>query len=228
MDIWSDGQTDNVVSWWVQGTWEEVVQGPGGKESAYFPGLLRNGGLALKTQGTANRMYKYWQSQERDTLIKNNIKFALCIRKFWRDRVLSHIWLTASSYIALLPIPSEFPYTWGKFLFSFLSVYKNKKWLCGLKMSRTVCTLTWKHCLRLGLENLYRLWQLTRSDPYWARICSCLRSPGIDSKESIPPAFVPGGLVRQIGPPGWESIPGLKRFTNSGSGHFCLRAPALD
>ncbi len=58
----SDGQTDKVVTWWVQGTWEEVVQGPGGKESAYFPGLLRNGGLALKTQGTVLQ-------DERDTLI---------------------------------------------------------------------------------------------------------------------------------------------------------------
>ena len=32
----------------VQGTWEEA---PKAKESAYFPGMLRNGGLALKTQG---------------------------------------------------------------------------------------------------------------------------------------------------------------------------------
>ncbi len=43
--------------------------------------------------------------------------------------------------------------------------------------------------------------------PLWirARIFKRLRSPGIDSEESIPP--------------GWESIPGLlKRFTNTGSG----------
>jgi hypothetical protein len=74
MDGRTDGQMDQVVTWWVQGTWEEVVQGPGGKESAYFPGLLRNGGLALKKQGTANRMSKNGQSHDRDTLIKNRIK----------------------------------------------------------------------------------------------------------------------------------------------------------
>jgi hypothetical protein len=60
------------VTWWIQGTWEEVVQGPGGKESAYFPGLLRNGGLALKTQGTAYRMSKNGQSRERNTAKKEN------------------------------------------------------------------------------------------------------------------------------------------------------------
>ncbi len=38
----------------------------------------------------------------------------------------------------------------------------------------------------------------------WARICERLRSPRIDSKESIPP--------------GWASIPGLdKMFSNTGS-----------
>ncbi len=42
--------------------------------------------------------------------------------------------------------------------------------------------------------------------PSRARIYKRLRSPGIDSKESIPPD--------------WESIPELlKKFTNSGSGH---------
>jgi hypothetical protein len=76
MDGRTDGQKDQVVTWWVQGTWEEVVQGPGGKESAYFPGLLRNGGLALKTQGTAYSMSKNGQSHERETLIKKKIKFS--------------------------------------------------------------------------------------------------------------------------------------------------------
>jgi hypothetical protein len=49
-------------------------------------------------------------------------------------------------------------------------------------------------------------------------------SPEIDSKESIPPAYVAwrAGIVElgcRFGPPCWESIPGLrKRFTNTGSG----------
>ncbi len=48
----------------------------------------------------------------------------------------------------------------------------------------------------------------------WARICKCLRSPGIDSKESIPPAYVAwraGTSNRVVVParPCWESIPGL-------------------
>ncbi len=58
------------------------------------------------------------------------------------------------------------------------------------------------------------------------RICKCLRSPGIDSEESIPPAYVAwrAGTTNRVsygtGPPGWESIPGLfKRFTNTGSGY---------
>jgi hypothetical protein len=58
---------------------------------------------------------------------------------------------------------------------------------------------------------------------YRARICKRLRSPGIDFKESIPPAYVASRAGTSIGfragPPGWESIPGLhKKFTNSGSG----------
>ena len=56
-----------------------------------------------------------------------------------------------------------------------------------------------------------------------ARICKRFRSPGIDSKESIPPAYVSlradtSNRVATV-PPGWKSIPGLlKRFTNTGSG----------
>ncbi len=66
-------------------------------------------------------------------LIKNKIKGNKEIR---RDRMQSHIWLTSSSYMGkicafphqlgspssymtLHPIPSEFPYIWGKILFSF-------------------------------------------------------------------------------------------------------------
>jgi hypothetical protein len=79
------------VPWWIQGTWEEVVQGPGGKESAYFPGLLRNGGLALKTQGTVYRMSINGQSHERDTLLKRKIKLSAYMRKFRRDWLKCHI-----------------------------------------------------------------------------------------------------------------------------------------
>jgi hypothetical protein len=54
---------------------------------------------------------------------------------------------------------------------------------------------------------------------YRARICKRLRSPDIDSKESIPPAHVAWRAAKSNrlvvpGPPGWESIPGLlTRFT---------------
>ncbi len=65
------------------------------------------------------------------------------------------------------------------------------------------------------------------------RICKRLRSPGIDSKESIPPAYVAWrASIRQIGlsyrpAQGWKSIPGLlKRFTNTGS-EVRLLEPAL-
>jgi hypothetical protein len=47
-------------------------------------------------------------------------------------------------------------------------------------------------------------------------------SPEIDSKESIPPASVAWRAVKwgcRTGPPGWISIPGLrKRFTTLSSG----------
>jgi hypothetical protein len=52
---------------------------------------------------------------------------------------------------------------------------------------------------------------VNRRDPkrnamYRACICNLLRSPGIDSEESVPPGL------------GWESILGLfKSFTNAGS-----------
>jgi hypothetical protein len=59
---------------------------------------------------------------------------------------------------------------------------------------------------------------------YRARICKRLCSPGIDSKESILPAYVASLAGRYVkkgcrtGLPGWESIPGLlKRFKNKGS-----------
>ncbi len=57
-----------------------------------------------------------------------------------------------------------------------------------------------------------------------ARICKRLRRPGIDSEDSIPPAYVAwrAGTTNRVVlpvPPGWESIPGLlKRFTHTGSG----------
>jgi hypothetical protein len=83
------------------------------------------------------------------------------------------------------------------------------------------------------VSELYNsLWGLETVGPYrpiGASICKCLRSPGIDSKESIPPAYVAwraGTSNRVVVParPGWESIPGLlKRFTNSGSGYLGWR-----
>jgi hypothetical protein len=48
------------------------------------------------------------------TLIKKRIKFSSYIRKSKRER------LTASSYVTkYLPLPSEFPYIWGKLYFLF-------------------------------------------------------------------------------------------------------------
>jgi hypothetical protein len=53
--------------------------------------------------------------------------------------------------------------------------------------------------------------------PYRARICKRLRRPGIDSKESIPPAYVAcrAGTSKRgcrTGRPGCESIPGLLKI----------------
>ncbi len=71
------------------------------------------------------------------TLLKKIIKFFLYIRKFRREQLQSHIWLTASSYMGkclrissyirkpyliymtLQLLHSEFPYIWGKFYFLF-------------------------------------------------------------------------------------------------------------
>ncbi len=127
MDGQTDGQTDKVVTWWVQGTWEEVVQGPGGgKESAYFPGLLRNGGLALKTQGTTCRISK--NGHERCITDKKENEIFLMYKEIQKGSVAvsymsPHIWLniwtfssytvlgrSPSSYITLQPISSEFSY----------------------------------------------------------------------------------------------------------------------
>jgi hypothetical protein len=42
----------------VQSTWEDVGKlGGQTKESNYFPGMLRNGGLALKTQGKESNYF---------------------------------------------------------------------------------------------------------------------------------------------------------------------------
>ncbi len=83
---------------------------------------------------------KEWQRERmflfRYTLLKKKIKFSSYIRKFRRDQLQSHIWLTASSYkikhlrisswkpypMTLQLLPSEFPYIWGKFCFLFISV----------------------------------------------------------------------------------------------------------
>ncbi len=67
------------------------------------------------------------------TLIKTKIKFSSHVRKFRIERLQSHKRLTAlvnicafphilgspSSYMTLQPLPSEFPYLWGKFRFLF-------------------------------------------------------------------------------------------------------------
>ena len=47
---------------------------------------------------------------------------------------------------------------------------------------------------------------------FWVRICKRLRSPGVDSKESIQPTYVACGRLRQIG---LSYRP--TRFTNTGS-----------
>ncbi len=71
------------------------------------------------------------------TLIKNKIKFSLYLRKYRREQLQSHIWLTSSlymvkylrissyiigspsSYMTLQPLPSEIFNIWGKFYFIF-------------------------------------------------------------------------------------------------------------
>ncbi len=73
------------------------------------------------------------------TLKKRETQFSSYIRKSRRERLQSHIWLTASSYmtkflrissyLTLEPLPFEFPHIWGKFSFFFISadhhVYNN-------------------------------------------------------------------------------------------------------
>ncbi len=68
----------------------------------------------------------------------------------------------------------------------------------------------------LGLE----LYSAARVYEVRARISKRSRSPGIDSKESIPPAYVAwrASPSNRVVVPAWESIPELlKRLTNSGS-----------
>ncbi len=83
--------------------------------------------------------------KEVDTLVKKK-KNVLIYKEIQKGLVASHIWLTASSckvkywrissyirksflnYMTLHPIPSEFPYIWGKFSFLFLSV-QQQYWL---------------------------------------------------------------------------------------------------
>ncbi len=79
----------------------------------------------------------YEEIQIADTLIKKKTKFSSNIRKSGRERLQSHICLTASScmtkylsispyikkpfpsYMTLQQLPSEFPKKWGKFYFLF-------------------------------------------------------------------------------------------------------------
>ncbi len=69
------------------------------------------------------------------TLIKKKTKFSSHIRKDRKERLQSqppHIWLNICAFphilgilsksMTLQPLPSEFPYIWGKFIFFFISV----------------------------------------------------------------------------------------------------------
>ncbi len=77
------------------------------------------------------------------TMIKKKIQFFSYIRKFRRDQLQSHVWLTASSYmpnICAFPhilgspsswmtlhlIPSEFPYIWGNFFFFYQCTLRHR------------------------------------------------------------------------------------------------------
>ncbi len=55
---------------------------------------------------------------------KKENKIPSYIRKSRRERLQSHIWPTASSFMTLQPLQSKFPYQYiRKFLFSFFSVH---------------------------------------------------------------------------------------------------------
>ncbi len=101
-----------------------------------------------------------------NALIKKKIKFSSYIRKLRWDWFQSHIWLTAfilnicafphilgslSLYMTLQPIPSEFPYIWGKSPFSFLSVWRlvvsnSGRAGDGYLWAIGVTFLGWRHC----------------------------------------------------------------------------------
>jgi hypothetical protein len=65
-----------------------------------------------------------------------------------------------------------------------------------------------------------------RVSQFRARIYKRFRRPGIDSEDSIPPAYVAwrAGTTNRVVVPGWESNPGLlKRFTNTVSAYLPIR-----
>ncbi len=106
----------------------------------------RNGLLAfIHYLGPPLQLRRVWEEDIYCT-DKKKIKIFLLYMEIQRDRVKSHIWLTASSdmvkylrissyirnlgspssYRTFHPIPSEFPYIWGKFCISFLSVCRSR------------------------------------------------------------------------------------------------------
>jgi hypothetical protein len=116
--------------------------------------------------------------------------------------------------------PANFQYT--NILF-FVYLYSE---IHGSFPCRAICVLLF--CLKDDIRDHIRYYY-QRCRPLklatWVRICKCLWSPGIDSQESISPAYVAwrASTINTVGfrtgPPIWESIPGLlKRSTNTGSG----------
>ncbi len=94
------------------------------------------------------------------TLKKKKIKCSSYIRKFRPEQlqrqswgfliyeemrklaqIFSHIWGVRKSYITLQPLPSEFPYIWGKFNFLFYQCIKSQrlsvKYICQPRVEIT-------------------------------------------------------------------------------------------
>ncbi len=109
-------------------------------------GLTKETALVQKSTGSGrHRLSEWWPAA---ALIKKKRRFSSYIRKFRRDRLQSHKWLTASSYMvkylrisSYMRKPSFLIYDFAtdpiwislcmrKILFSFLSV-----WSCNLQLS---------------------------------------------------------------------------------------------
>ncbi len=104
------------------------------------------------------------------TLLKNKRKSY--IWKVKRDRVQTLIWLTASSYMTLHQVPSEFPHIWGKFSFLF---YQCRQTIANLvqgyivdakfqKYVRTSCT---RKFLYRGMETGMNVIYERRTWNFW-------------------------------------------------------------